>query len=113
MGVWYQLVQVWVVTHEAWAGVLTNPVILEVPTGLQHKQQSSSTQGPKQSPTLMITLHSSITALAKSSELHREEGEQTLILKALPNERFNQELYVSMVLKPIITLLIIKTDAVE
>lgn len=60
----------------------------------------------------MITLHSSITALAKSSEL-QGEGQQTLILEAMPNERFNQDLYVSLVLKPITTLLIIKADAAE
>lgn len=36
----YQLVQVGVVTHEARAGVLTHPIILEVPTGLQHKHNS-------------------------------------------------------------------------
>lgn len=59
-----QLVQVGVVTMKAWAGVLTHSIILEVPTGLQHKQASSSTLGPKQSPALMITLHSFITALA-------------------------------------------------
>lgn len=59
----------------------------------------------------MITLHSSITALAKSSEQHGE-GEQTLILEALPNERFNQDLCVSLVLKPI-TVLMIKTDAAD
>lgn len=59
----------------------------------------------------MITLHSSITALAKSSE-QRGEGEQTLIREALPNERFNQDLCVSLVLKPI-TLLMIKTDAAD
>lgn len=46
MWVEYQLVQVGVVAHEAWTGVLTHPVVLEVPTGLQHKQQSSSAPGP-------------------------------------------------------------------
>ena len=59
-----QLVQVGIVAHEAWTGVLTHPTILNVSTGLQHKQQSSSALGPKQSPSLMITLHSSIAALA-------------------------------------------------
>lgn len=95
-----QLVQVGVVTQKAWARVLTHAVILEVPTGLQHKQASSSTPGPKQSPTLMITLHSSITALAQSKELYRE-AEQTLLFKALPSERSNQQLHISLVLKPI------------
>lgn len=33
----YELVKVGVVAHEARAGVLTHPVVLEVPTGLQHK----------------------------------------------------------------------------
>lgn len=34
-----------IVAHEARAGVLTHPLILEVPTGLQHKQQSSQFTG--------------------------------------------------------------------
>lgn len=42
----YQLVQVGVVAQEARTGVFTHVVILEVPTGLQHRQQSSSTLGP-------------------------------------------------------------------
>lgn len=42
----YQLVKVGVIAHKAWAGVFTHPVVLEVPTGLQHKQKSSSTLGP-------------------------------------------------------------------
>lgn len=42
----YQLVQVGVVAHEARAGVLAHSVVLEVPTGLQHKQQSPSSEGP-------------------------------------------------------------------
>lgn len=95
MWVRYQLVQVGVVAHEARAGILTHPIVLEVPTSLQHKQRSFSTLGPKKGQTLKITLHSSITALAWFSE-----GEQTaLILEALPNERFNQQFYVSLVLK--------------
>lgn len=42
----YELVQVGIVAHEAGAGVLTHPVVLEVPAGLQDKQQSSRTLGP-------------------------------------------------------------------
>lgn len=42
----YELVQVGVIAHKARAGVLTHPIVLEVPTGLQHKQQSSSALGP-------------------------------------------------------------------
>lgn len=93
-----QLVQVWIIALEPWAGVLTHPIILEGPTGLQHKHQSSSAPRPKHSPFLMITLHSSIPALAKFSKLLRER-EQTLVLKALPNKRFNQQLCVFLVLK--------------
>lgn len=37
--------KVGVVAHEARAGVLTHPLVLEVPTGLQHKQQSSQFTG--------------------------------------------------------------------
>lgn len=46
MRVGYELVQIGVVAHKAGAGVLTHPVVLEVPAGLQHKQQSSCTLGP-------------------------------------------------------------------
>lgn len=37
--------KVGIIAHEARAGVLTHPLILEVPTGLQHKQQSSQFTG--------------------------------------------------------------------
>lgn len=41
-----ELVKVGVVAHKTWARVLAHPIVKEVPTCLQHKQQSFSTLGP-------------------------------------------------------------------
>lgn len=46
MRIGYELVKVGVVAHKTWARVLAHPVVKEIPTCLQHKQQSFSTLGP-------------------------------------------------------------------
>lgn len=64
----YQLVEVGVVTQEARAGVLTHPVILEIPTGLQHKQPSSSTLGPKHSNDNTAFLYRGLGLILRAAE---------------------------------------------
>lgn len=54
IGVWNQQVEVGVVAHEAGAGVLTHPVVLEVPAGLRHKQQSSKQSPPSNDNTTFL-----------------------------------------------------------
>lgn len=88
LSVWvgYELVKVGVVAHEARAGVLTHPVVLEVPTGLQHKQQSSQFTGTITEPHTndnTAFLDRSLGKILRSCA----EREQMLLLEALPDER--------------------------
>lgn len=91
--------KVGIVAHEARAGVLTHPLILEVPTGLQHKQQSSQFTGTITEPHTNDNTAFLERSLGKT--LSEPRGARAdAATRGAARRKINQNSDVSLVLRP-------------
>lgn len=96
----HQLVKVGIVAHEARAGVLTHPLVLEVPTGLQHKQQSSQFTGTITEPRTNDNTAFLERSLGKILSEPRHGARADAATRGAARRKINQNSDVSPVLRP-------------